>query len=266
MRALWLTDIHLNFVEPQRLIAFRDELRAARPDALLIGGDIAEGKDLIDYLTGLAQSVACPLYFVLGNHDFYFRSIWEIRAQVEQLCAREPRLVYLTHAAEPIALTPTVALIGHDGWADGLAGDYEASDVMLNDYWLIAELAHLEKHERWEKLQQLAQAAADHLRKQLELALANYPRVILLTHVPPLRAACWHQGQVSDDEWAPHFASPTIGNAVLDVMRAHPERELLILCGHTHGRGECRPLPNVEILTGGAIYGEPEIQRVLELE
>jgi predicted MPP superfamily phosphohydrolase len=49
-------------------------------------------------------------------------------------------------------------------------------------------------------------------------------------------------------------------------MREHPERELLVLCGHTHGRGACCPLPNVEILTGGAVYGEPEIQRLFDLE
>lgn len=265
MRALWLTDIHLNFVESDRLLAFRDELRAAEPDALLITGDIAEGRDIVDYLTGLAKSVACPVYFVLGNHDFYHRSFLEVRAQVERLCEREPRLVYLTHAAQPVELTPQVALIGHDGWADGLAGDYVNSEVMLNDYYLIAELAHLDKLERWERLQHLAQVAAEYLRAQLTLALAKYPRVILLTHVPPLRDACWHEGQISDDEWAPHFASPTIGNALLDVMREHPDRELLVLCGHTHGRGRCRPLPNVKILTGGAVYGEPEIQRVFDL-
>ena len=55
-----------------------------------------------------------------------------------------------------------------------------------------------------------------------------------------------------------------MGDAVLDVMRFAPDRELTVLCGHTHGCGETRPLSNVLILTGKAQYGHPEIQRIFE--
>jgi hypothetical protein len=47
-------------------------------------------------------------------------------------------------------------------------------------------------------------------------------------------------------------------------MRDFPQRQLTVFCGHTHSPGECRPLPNVHILTGGAKYGQPAVQRVLE--
>ena len=43
-------------------------------------------------------------------------------------------------------------------------------------------------------------------------------------------------------------------------------RELLVLCGHTHGSGETQILDNLHVLTGGAKYGEPAIQRVFEFE
>jgi hypothetical protein len=49
-------------------------------------------------------------------------------------------------------------------------------------------------------------------------------------------------------------------------MRGFPDRRLTVLCGHTHGLGEAQPAANVIVYTGGARYGEPEIQRVLELE
>ena len=72
---------------------------------------------------------------------------------------------------------------------------------------------------------------------------------MLLTHVPPVREACWHEGQLSDDQWAPHFTCLAVGEAILDVMAGHPDKRLTVLCGHTHGQGETQPLPNVQILT-----------------
>ncbi len=38
------------------------------------------------------------------------------------------------------------------------------------------------------------------------------------------------------------------------------------MCGHTHGEGEAQILPNLKVLTGGATYGEPTLQRVLEVD
>jgi predicted MPP superfamily phosphohydrolase len=53
---------------------------------------------------------------------------------------------------------------------------------------------------------------------------------------------------------------------LLEVMHAHPERQALVLCGHTHGGGEVSILPNLSVRTGGAVYGAPVVQGVLELE
>lgn len=94
-----------------------------------------------------------------------------------------------------IELTSSVGLIGHDGWANARVGDYERSVVMMNDYRLIAELSHVGKRERWPLLKQLGDAAtARSSPRVLRDALTHYERVILATHVPPLRDACWHQG------------------------------------------------------------------------
>ena len=40
----------------------------------------------------------------------------------------------------------------------------------------------------------------------------------------------------------------------------------MVLCGHTHGSGEAPILSNLRVLTGGAVYGKPGVQRVLEVE
>lgn len=260
MRVLWLTDIHLNFAVPPRTREFVQSVRAAEPDVVLLTGDIAEADDVTDYLAMLADALPCPIYFVLGNHDFYFGSITGVRQRIHELCQKTPNLRYLTQR-DVEELAPTVGLVGHDGWADGRVGDYERSYIMMNDYKLIAELSNVGKADRWPLLKALGDEAAAHIRRVLPVALAKYTKVILATHVPPLRAACWHQGEISDDEWAPHFVCQAVGDAILEIMPKWPLRELTVLCGHTHGAGECRPLPNVHILTGGAEYGAPAIVR-----
>lgn len=264
-RFAWLTDIHLNFPAAERPAAFLDRVAALQTNGILLGGDISEWPDGPNYLRMMAERLAQPIYFVLGNHDYYFSSIAKVRDYMERLCEEVPRLVWLTRH-EPLALTPSVGLIGHDGWADARYGDYMRSLVMLNDYRYIAELATIDKLERQERLHALGDAAAAEVLQALPAALERFQRVIFLTHVPPFREACWYDGHISDDDWLPHFACKAMGDALRAVMLDHPERQLTVLCGHTHGRGEAEILPNLKAYTGGAQYGAPEVQQVFEWE
>lgn len=264
MRLAWLTDIHLNFLEPEELSQFYQTVNDTEPEAILLTGDIAEGPHLVEALTGLADHLRAPLFFVLGNHDYYFRSIAQVRSEVRELVSRRPGLIYLT--GEPAReLAPGWGILGHDGWADARLGDYVRSTVMMHDYKLIAELAGVGKAARWPLLQQLADEAASEIRRELPLALARFPEVWLLTHVPPFAESCLYDGRPSDAEWLPHFACQTMGDALLEVMRMHPASRLTVLCGHTHGRAEYRPLENLLVLTGGAQYGAPRVERVFSV-
>jgi predicted phosphohydrolase len=262
-RFAWITDVHLNFLPAERCEEFIVELAALDLDGLLVGGDIAESHDVAEYLTRLDDALSTDIYFVLGNHDFYYGSIRQVRAGMQQLCTQRPRLHYLSTASS-FELADGIALVGHDGWSDARLGDYERSPIFLHDYQLIAELSAYGKADRRHALEALGDEAAAHIRRVLPAALEKNRHVVLLTHVPPLRAACWHEGQISDDNWAPHFTCKAVGDAILEIMPQHPDRQLTVLCGHTHGRGETRPLDNVLILTGGAEYGKPAVQRVFE--
>lgn len=264
MRAAWLTDIHLNFLSLAERQAFYDDLFVTRPDALLVGGDIGEAPSVARLLAELADAVPVPTYFVLGNHDFYGSSIAAVRRAMAELTASRPTLRYLS-AAPPVELTPRTALVGHDGWADARLGDYDHSDVMLNDYLLIEELADYDRAGRRPVLEQLGDEAAAWVATQARQALARYPELIVLTHVPPFREACRYQGQVSGDEWLPHFASQALGTALVELAREFPDRQLTVLCGHTHDPADCRPEPNLRVLAGRAAYGTPTVQAVLEL-
>lgn len=259
-RVFWLTDLHLNFIALRLTDDFLARVVAEKPDAVLIGGDVAEAPSVVGHLERIATRLTCPIYFVLGNHDFYFGSIRRVREAVAELCRERPNLIYLTTAGA-VSLSPQTGLCGHDGWADARLGDYERSLVMMNDYRLIEELAGVSKRDRWPMLKAMGDEAARHVEAVLPEALAEHEHVFFLTHVPPLREACWYQGQTSNDEWLPHFTCLAVGQALLRIMRDHPHRRLTVLCGHTHSPGQAQPLANVEILTGGAEYGSPGVQR-----
>jgi 3',5'-cyclic AMP phosphodiesterase CpdA len=258
----WLTDLHLNFVTPGHIGRLCGAVLETGADAVLLGGDIAEAPDVVEHLEGLDARLGLPIYFVLGNHDFYQGGIARVRAAVRALCARSPRLHWLPGSGV-VGLTRETALVGHDGWGDGRLGDYERSRVLLTDYLLIEELAGLDGRERLRRLNALGDAAAAHFRAVLPAALTRFRRLIVLTHVPPFREACWHRGRISDDDWLPHFACRAVGEVLREAVFARPGCEMTVLCGHTHSAGEAQILANLRVLTGRAEYGRPEVQRVL---
>ena len=164
-----------------------------------------------------------------------------------------------------IPVSGETAVIGVDGWADGRCGDFWGSTVRLNDFLLIQELTGLDDVTRLSRMRALGDAEAARLRDLLAQALALHRRVVVVTHVPPFGEAAWHDGRPSAPDWAPFFACKATGDVLLEVAAARPDVELLVLCGHTHGEGTYQPLPNLRVLTGGAAYGDPQLQEVLEL-
>ncbi len=265
MRLGWLTDLHLNFVHSLKRSAFYAHLREEKLDAVLLGGDIGEADSVTELLAEMANGLRIPIYFVLGNHDFYGGSIGAVREAVAREAAVSPWLHWLP-ASGVIPLTANATLVGHDSWADGRLGDFFRSEVALNDYFLITELRSLQKQERYAKLNALGDEAAEFLEYRVLEALPRCQNVIVLTHVPPFRESCRHEGQISTGDFLPHFACRAVGERLASIMRAHPDRNMVVLCGHTHSPGFARILDNLAVLTGGAQYGVPALQQVLEPE
>lgn len=235
MKLLWITDPHLNFISGVTLKQFFNQINKEEPDAIAITGDIAEGQNIKDYLELILEHVNKPIYFVLGNHDYYNRSIKETRKIVKELSKDKTNDLHWMNVSGVVDLTDDVAIIGHDGWADGRNGDFNKSSVMLNDYYLIEELAEgkgVNSVKRKLKLEQLADEAANYLEKQCLKALKKYKHIIAITHVPPFLQASWHQGNISDWEWAPHFSNAVVGPKLTQVMLKHPDKQLTMLCGH----------------------------------
>jgi 3',5'-cyclic AMP phosphodiesterase CpdA len=262
VRLVWITDPHLNSVTADQARALCARANSVAPDAVVVTGDIATAATIGSALGLLRDALEAPLYFVLGNHDFYGGSVARVRAAVRQHAAAASDLVYLS-VAGVCGLSERTCLVGHDGWADGRFGDWRRSTLPLNDYWLIDDLR--DRRTRLETMQRLAEEAASHLRAVLPEALATYADVVVATHVPPFREASRHAGAVADDNGLPHFSSRVVGEALSGAALAFPDRRLTVLCGHTHSAAEVAVLPNLTVLAGAAAYGAPAVQRVLEL-
>jgi hypothetical protein len=141
--------------------------------------------------------------------------------------------------------------------------------VVLSDYIAIAELRRAfnvdeftgvfgENSPLETELRRLGEEAAAALAPHLEEAAESSPQVIVLTHVPPFREACWHEGRISGETWLPAFSCGSTGKVIRAAAHAHPECQFTVLCGHTHSGGTARLAENLVTHTQAAEYGWPD--------
>lgn len=267
-KLIWLTDIHLNFLEEEERAIFYDEILKSKGDAVLITGDIAEAPTVVELLSEMAAHIKKPIYFVVGNHDYYRGKISEVREALTTLTQVHEQLFWLP-ASGIQALDHNTILLGQDAWADGRLGDYQNSRVTLNDSRLIADLHQatlLGKTPLLEKMQSLADIDARNLEIDLSKALALNPqKIIVLTHVPPFQEVCLYNEQFTNDNWLPFFSSKATGDVLLRAATNSPAVEFVVLCGHTHSKANYKPLANLSVNAGQAEYYQPEIQKLITL-
>lgn len=287
-KIIWLSDIHLNFPTSRRVIQFIETIKKSSSDAIWISGDIAQADTIIDFLSNMKSRFKQTIYFVLGNHDYYLGSFNEVRSNIQKISGESRGLCWLNDSGV-VEVTPEVGLVGHDSWADGRLGDYESSELLLNDYILIKDFNPLVKEELCEKqsypagiknilslftstqakqsrlstMQSLANEAVQHIEEHLPTALEKYQQVYFLTHVPPFKEACLHMGKISDDNGLPHFSCKAVGDTLVRIMKQYPDRHLIVLCGHTHSRTKVQILENLTVIAAHAEYGNPKIQNIL---
>lgn len=259
MRLAWLTDVHLNFVGSAKTMLYAARV-AEQSDACVITGDIAEADSVVQLLSLFRRTYGKPVYFVLGNHDFYGGSFESVGAAIVR--AFSPR--EWLRSGEIINIADGVQLCGADGWYDAQFGNPETSRVQLNDWFKIADLiAAREQGQLLPKLREIGQESA--ISAQETLSRTTAKRVIFATHVPPFAESSVYNGKQSDGEWLPWFTNKALGFALTDWATNNPEREIEVLCGHTHGRARYQAMPNLMVRTGFAEYGTPCVEMVLEL-
>jgi hypothetical protein len=246
-------------MRPLALRAFYDRVRREHPDCLFVTGDIGESDSVGRFVDELGR--IAPIYYVLGNHDYYRSSIQAVRQNLP---------AGWLPAMDSVRLTEQTILIGIDGWGDARCGNLE-SMVQLSDWQLIEDFepVRYDRAARIELLQELGTAEAFALGE----LLARVPaceHLVVQTHVPPFPEACIYDGVQSEPAWLPWFTCIATGELLAEYARAHPTRRITVLCGHSHGAGVVKPEPNLEVRTGGwppgiEGYGNPIVQATLEL-
>ncbi len=264
MNLLWLTDLHLDCSSAETKAAFRETLRASACDAAVITGDISDARRLRDDLLFLAETLRPkPVYFVLGNHDYFWSSFAAVDAMVAQLAASEAGSnLRPLGFGEIVPLSETDALIGHRGWADGRAGLGERSRVKLEsvkESKAIDELRSASEREFFEKLSLLGKESADYFSRVLPEALDRFERVWVATHFPPFPEAALFDGQVCDENRLPHFVNVAAGEALRRAASKRLDRRLAVLCGHTHCAAVVEIESNLSAFAGSAQRGKPRI-------
>ena len=268
---LWATDVHLDHLRAREAaFEFGRALSREQPEAvgLIVTGDIAEAPSVERTLQDLVAGFSHPVYFVLGNHDYYRGSFQAVDRAVATTCRATEGLHWLQH--EVVPLTDAVTLVGVNGWYDAGYGDRN-TDLELTDFRLIEELFAAQDDSREALLRACAERAlrqARALEQRLdEIVEHERPRqIVVATHVPPFQAAAWHDGKPSDDRWAPFFSNKALGDSLLRCAERHSAVDYTVLCGHTHGSGTYHARRNLTVYTGRAQYGAPELAGFLEVE
>src|SRR5579871_3252524 len=82
---VWTSDLHLDRLSHSDFSEFKNWLLEQQSDALVLSGDIAEADSFAGYLRDLARILPGPIYFVLGNHDFWGSSFSDVHAAAGRL-------------------------------------------------------------------------------------------------------------------------------------------------------------------------------------
>jgi hypothetical protein len=163
-------------------------------------------------------------------------------------------------------MSPSAALIGVDGWGDGIAGYGLSSSAVMQDWIDIRELRKARREEKlFAYLRHLGRRSAQQLESALTLALKNFEQVLLLTHVPPFPEACLFAADHDRDNLLPFYCNTALGHLLRQAADHHPCQQITVLCGHTHHSADCDIVPNLRVLVAAAEYGHPQPSRLLKI-
>jgi 3',5'-cyclic-AMP phosphodiesterase len=255
---LWYSDTHFNFTLPWTRHNFVNKIKEESPAGLILSGDIACGLTIENTLRFFAKKIEnFPIYFVLGNHDYYGTSFKATIDAVKRLTKEYPWLHWLTDH-DIIEISEDVAIIGDDGWYDARLGNpiYIAYNF---DWIMVSEFRQLKTFEdKFMYGQRLADESTKRIKAKLLKALEKYKTVYILTHMPPWAEASRGVGSEIGEFWLPYNINSGLGKMIEEVMLEHDNKNVNVLAGHTHVPAIVHVQHNIECLVqGGKYLGTP---------
>lgn len=243
------TDTHLL---PWNRIPIVNYIHKENPKGIFFTGDISNiGITFISDLKFIAERIDIPIYFVCGNHDFWFSSFKETYKNIRELCNKHKNLFWLSDI-DVVKITNDIGVIGSEGWYDARIGNVNYLKYTA-DWYMIHEFKRLSPEERIVEYRKLAQASADRLSNLLDKSLNKLDTIYLLTHFPPWKEAHRDSGTFLEKFWLPYNVNITLGKALEEVMLKHNDKNLIVLCGHTHEEISIRVSKNIECNVGNGL-------------
>lgn len=265
MKICWLSDIHLNFVSEEAAKALFESVRVHDSQCVFVTGDISESPALSFHLDLMDQIVGKPVYFILGNHDFWYSTTQMIWENLPKLVNKMSFMKYMT-AGTYMPLDTETCVIGHDGWYDARYGDAAGSKFGMRDWSIMGDYVNCKNiHQVIEKSQEIAAHSVEHFRKNLVETVKRYKKIVLLTHMPPFDDTHIYQGQIGEAHAQPWFTNRMLGELFYTAAKANPGIQFVVFAGHTHGRISKDILPNLLVHVAGVDYGAPVIQSITSI-
>lgn len=251
----WATDIHVDRLIERDYLEYKDYLRELEPDCLIVSGDIAEGERVCECLRDFDESFDFPIFFVLGNHDFYFKSFAEVEKNVRETVENAENLRWLSETGI-VELDAETALIGIEGWGDGRCGTLNLSEGRTRDIFTIEDYKNLDAAGIGRLLAERGALYAERLEPVLQKAVEKYRKILFVTHVPPFAEVCFDRSlRIIPEFKQPFYICGAIGDMLLETLNAHPACRMTVLCGHTHEKADRQILENLRVRVKESGYG-----------
>ena len=182
-------DLLMGAASPPSIHSLIDALAASRADAVVLAGNIGENDGQIgQFFKRLRQAVACPIGFVPGNQDLFYRN----ETSSEALLGTHLPALCKAHGVQFLPGNPltigSIGIVGSLAWYDYSAADPTAN-LTLEDHVQFKQDRNVPEALRidwaWSDLE-VAENSTRALEADIATALGNpsVKRVLAVTHFP----------------------------------------------------------------------------------
>lgn len=247
---IWATDIHLNYFTDEYICNFGKALaKEYKAKGLIISGDISLGNKLERNLKTLSSAVQMPIYYVLGNHDYWYSSFSEVDHLTDKLSA-DNSLIDLNKSL--IKINEDTILIGFTGWYDCRFGKIN-SEISMSDWSKISDYKDQDPISVSQKRSSFYSSFKERALSLQDLGVKNQ---IIVTHFPPFEKLIKGKKDAK-----PFYGSSDSGNMLLALGNHY--NKLICLSGHTHSKASYH-LNNLSCYVGEACRGKPSLAGIID--
>lgn len=250
MKFYWLTDLHLNVLSKKEFTDFVHSMNSIDCDGFLFSGDISNGLFLKKHLDFIKKKVYKPIYLVYGNHCLYWRGF-------EELSKIKPDKNFFPLDFTPPQIFDDTILTGITGWYDAKWRKPFTPIIYIVDWIAIKDLRIYKKLSHLLSLfEEIAIYYRDNLNFKLLPYLDKYNNFVILTHFPPMHNKKSFLSKFSEWFWKPYNSSKILYDYIYNLAGKYPNKNFIVLSGHTHQKATYNILDNFTIKVGEACLGE----------